>query len=63
MFTEQVYMLLIIYKMAYIRLKGLRCVYIFYFFGLDVVLDLGLEPDHSAEQTFRALLSVGKYYM
>lgn len=56
--------MLIIYKMASIALKVLRYVYIiFCFFGVDVVLDLGFGPDHFAEQTLRALLSVGKYYM
>lgn len=36
---------------------------LFYFFGLDAVLDAGREPGHFAEQTFRALLPVGEYYM
>lgn len=33
------------------------------FFGLDSVLDVGLVPDHFAEQTLRALLPVGECYM
>ena len=76
MFIEQVYILIITYKRAHIRFmifKSVVCecvcvcvciyIYIFFFFGLDAVFDTGLEPSHFAAQTFRALFSIGEYYM
>lgn len=61
-FIEQIDMLIIIYKIAHIMFIILSCIFVF-IFGLDVVLESGLDPDHFVEQTFRAFFPVREYYM
>ena len=56
--------MLTIYKMVHIRFIILVYVCIFIsVFGLDAVLDAGLDPDHFAELTSKTLLLVVEYYM